>query len=148
VIVKILVVDDQPEFRLVLKTLLGDYGWEIYTAGDGEDALKGMAKTKMDLIISDIYMPNLDGFKLHQTVRGIPGYERLPFIFMSAYDDAYTVSAVKDPQYETFLRKTTSIEILVEWINYFQLPAEKRTKPPTVAESNFGLPKPDYTAAL
>jgi CheY-like chemotaxis protein len=56
----------------------------------------------MDLIISDIYMPVMDGFKLRNAVREMPGWVTLPFLFLSGYDDQYTLEAVKDPKIEGF----------------------------------------------
>ncbi len=131
----ILIVDDQPEYRLLLRGVLMDQGWEVFTADDGEDGLSVMARVQMDLIVSDIYMPVMDGFKFHQAVREIPRYEKLPFIFVSAYDDEYTTRAVKDPRYETFLQKMSSIDELVEWVRYFLLPEEKRQNQPPGGES-------------
>ena len=133
----ILLVDDQQEYRLVLKTLLMDQGWDVFTADDGEDGLNALVRTSVDLIISDIYMPVMDGFKFHQAVRNTPGYEKLPFIFVSAYDDEYTTLAVKDPRYETFLQKTSSIEEFVEWVRYFLLPEEKRQNQPLAGDARF-----------
>jgi two-component system, sensor histidine kinase and response regulator len=143
----ILIVDDQPEFRLVLKRILSDYGWSIFTAEDGEDALETMAKVKIDFIISDIYMPVLDGFKLRDTIRSIPGYATLPIMFLSAYDDAYTVTAVQNPEYETFLIKTSTPEKIVEWVRFLSLPLGKRTRPPS-SEANFGLPSSRYAFSV
>jgi CheY-like chemotaxis protein len=143
----ILIVDDQPEFRLVLKRVLSEYGWTIYTAEDGEDALEAMARTKVDFIVSDIYMPILDGFKLRDTIRSIPGYRKLPIMFLSAYDDAYTVTAVRDPDCETFLIKTSPPERIVEWIRFLSLPEGQRTRPPS-SEANFGLPSARYAYSV
>ncbi|MBM2840675.1 MAG: Response regulatory protein, partial [Bacteroidetes bacterium] len=84
------------------------------------------------------------GFKLHQAVRRMQGFEKLPFIFVSAFDDDYSMSAVRDPRYETFLAKTSPIEMFVDWINYFSLPEDKRPKLSPSAETSFGLPKPQY----
>lgn len=133
----ILIVDDQPEYRLLLRGVLLDQGWDVFTADDGEDALTAMERVPMDLIVSDIYMPVMDGFKFHQAVRGISRYENLPFIFVSAYDDEYTTRAVKDPRYETFLQKMSSIDEFVEWVRYFLLPEEKRQNRPPNGEERF-----------
>lgn len=146
--VNILVVDDQPEYRLVLKTILMDYGWTVFSAEDGEDALKTMARMPMDIIITDIYMPVMDGFRFHQTVRGIPGCEKLPFIFVSAHDDEHTLNAVKDPRYETFLRKTSSIDAFLGWIKHFALPEAKRPNRLPGTIENSVLPIPQYSFSL
>src|SRR5512139_3405089 len=102
---KILIVDDEPQYRILLRNILQDEGHEVLDAADGEEALGKMARLKVDLVVSDVYMPIMDGVKLHRTIRGIPGYEKLPFLFVSAYDDVHTRATVKDPRFEGFVRK-------------------------------------------
>jgi CheY-like chemotaxis protein len=126
----ILAVDDDEGQRLMLNTLLRLEGWDVFLAEDGEEALKKIALAKMDIIISDIYMPVMDGFKLRNTVRGMPGNETLPFLFISGYDDQYTLQAVKNPKIEGFFRKGKPVGELKEWVLYLTAPEEKRPKYP------------------
>jgi CheY-like chemotaxis protein len=140
----LLLVDDEKEYRLLLKNLLTDEGWDVLTAEDGAQALQLLQRVRVDVIITDIYMPAIDGFRLHQAVRGLPGYERVPIIFVSAFDDDYTMSVVKDPKCETFLAKTSPIESFFDWIRFFSLPESKRPALSPNAETSFGLPKPQY----
>ena len=112
-------------------------------AENGEEALQKLKETTTDLVISDIYMPVMDGIKFHRTVRATPELETLPFLFVSAYDDQHTLDAVKDPRYEGFLRKARPIEELIEWINYLTTPEEKRPKsPPGGSRSRSGFSRP------
>jgi len=127
---RILVVDDEPEYRLLMRSLLIQEGWEVFLAEDGEEGLQKMAEAKMDLIISDVYMPVMDGLKFHKTVREIPGYEQTPFLFVSAYDDQHTIDAVKNPKIEGFLKKGRSVGELKAWIEYLTAPESKRPKFP------------------
>lgn len=78
----ILVVDDDADIQTLIATLLKNRGYEITTAHDGIDALVSMSKGNFDLIISDINMPNLDGFKLMEikTQKGI----ETPVIFLTS----------------------------------------------------------------
>ena len=129
---RILIVDDEPAYRLLLRKLLQDEGYEVFDAADGEEALTKMARVKIDMIISDVYMPVMDGVKLHRTIRGIPGYEHLPFLFVSAYDDDHTRGAVKDPRCEGFLRKGKPVTLLLDWVAYLATPEDRRGNlPPT-----------------
>jgi len=129
---KILIVDDEPQYRLLLRNLLQDHGYEVFDASDGEEALERMARVKIDMVISDVYMPLMDGVKLHRTVRDIAGYERLPFLFVSAYDDDHTRGAVKDPRCEGFVRKGKPVRLLLDWVSYLATPEHLRGKfPPT-----------------
>jgi CheY-like chemotaxis protein len=127
---RVLIVDDEPQYRLLLRNILQDEGYEVFDAADGDEALVKMSRVKVDMIISDVYMPMMDGVKLHRTIRSIPGYEKLPFLFVSAYDDYHTQEAVRDPRCEGFLRKGRPVELLLEWVAYLATPENRRTTPP------------------
>jgi DNA-binding response OmpR family regulator len=59
---KILVVDDKPELRTLLKSYLSQEGFEVVTAGDGQEALYVARREKPDLIILDLMMPEMGGY--------------------------------------------------------------------------------------
>lgn len=123
---RILVVDDEPQYRLMLRDFLEKEGYEVLTAENGEDALARMASVKVDFIISDVYMPFLDGVRLHRLVREIPGYKTLPFLFLSAFDDQHTLEAVQNSRYDAFLKKGRPMSILKQWITYLSTAYEAR----------------------
>jgi CheY-like chemotaxis protein len=132
----ILVVDDEPEYRLIMRSVLMSEGWDVLLAEHGQEGMEKLHDSKVDLVISDIYMPVMDGIKFHREVRATPEFEKTPFLFVSAYDDQHTLDAVKDPRYEGFLRKARPVEELIEWINYLTTPEESRPKlPPGGARS-------------
>ena len=126
----ILVVDDEPEYRQIMRSVLMSEGHDVILAENGEEAIEKLKESKVDLVISDIYMPIMDGIRFHRTVRAMPEFEKLPFLFISAYDDQHTVDAVKDPRYEGFLRKARPVEELMEWVEYLSKPEEKRPRMP------------------
>ncbi len=64
----VLVVDDEPLQRDILKTILEDEGYEALTASSGEEALKVMAKYYPDVILTDLKMEGMDGIELIETV--------------------------------------------------------------------------------
>jgi CheY-like chemotaxis protein len=132
----VLVVDDEPQFRLLMKSFLTAPGWNVTTAENGEEALEKLTETGMDLIICDVYMPMMDGIKLHRTVREIAGYEKVPFLFVSGYDDEYTLGAIKDPRCDGFYRKGRPTQELREWINYLITPEGLRPKTPPVRQAS------------
>jgi two-component system, OmpR family, alkaline phosphatase synthesis response regulator PhoP len=129
---RILIVDDEPQYRLLLRNVLQDEGYEVFDAADGDEAMTKMSRVKVDMIISDVYMPIMDGVKLHRTVREIPGYEKLPFLFVSAYDDHHTQEAVKNPRCEGFLRKGKPVHLLLAWVSYLLTPEERRASHPPI----------------
>ena len=81
----ILVVEDEPVTQRLLKKILEDRGYEVVIASDGIDALMDLGKRNYDLILSDLSMPNLDGFKLLDFInmKGI----HTPVIFLTGSDD-------------------------------------------------------------
>ncbi|MBP1655033.1 MAG: response regulator receiver sensor signal transduction histidine kinase [Bacteroidetes bacterium] len=128
----ILVVDDEPDYRLVIRSILSAEGHAVVLAEDGVEALEKLEEGAVDLVIADIYMPRMDGIKFHRKVRSLPRFEKLPFLFVSAFDDQHTMSAVKDPRYDGFLKKGRPIEELLEWVSYLSIPDDRRPKvPPT-----------------
>ena len=66
---RILIVDDEPTIRVVGKMLLETRGYEVITAGDGFEALLALKRSLPDIIISDLSMPNMNGFEFLSVVR-------------------------------------------------------------------------------
>ena len=127
---RILVVDDEPEYRLIMRSVLTNEGYDVLLAENGEDGLLMLEEGGIDLVISDIYMPVMDGIKFHRKARSNPKLATVPFLFVSAFDDQHTLEAVKDPQFEGFLRKARPVEEMLEWIKYLAAPPETRPKVP------------------
>jgi CheY-like chemotaxis protein len=69
---KILVVDDEPDTRDMLKAGLGQCGASVVAASSAAEALEAIEKSPPDLLISDIGMPEEDGYDLMRRVRGLP----------------------------------------------------------------------------
>ncbi len=122
----ILIVDDEPTYRQMLETFLRMEGWSVLTASDGQDALQRLGEAKVDCIISDVYMPVMDGLKFHTKLREMPEYKTIPFLFVSAYSDLYTLNAVTSTNNDGFLQKTKPLKLLKEWILYLMTPEDKR----------------------
>ena len=146
--IRILLVDDVPLFRNMLSTFLSKYpGFEIFEAENGKDGLRLALETKPDLIISDYYMPFLDGVELCRKVKSIPQLASVIFLIL-------TVEKAVDHQVKAFeygaddyIEKTTSPVVLTGKIKAFlrikQLQKElwiekdKLVEANTVLERNF-----------
>jgi CheY-like chemotaxis protein len=124
----VLIVDDEQEYRLLVLNVLTAAGIKTVAAENGEDALEKLYASPIDLIISDLYMPVMDGINFHRKVRSTPGWEKLPFLFVSGFDDPYTRAAVKDPRCDGFLRKASPVQDLLEWIKYLTTPEDRRPR--------------------
>jgi CheY-like chemotaxis protein len=79
----ILVVDDDLGVCYSLRDLLREEGCSVEVAANGLDALKILARQKVDLVISDVVMPDLDGYDLYMEVR--ERYHQTPVVLMTAY---------------------------------------------------------------
>ena len=80
---KIIVVDDELNMRLVLCALLKKEGYELFAAADGQDALKILKQEDVDVVVTDLKMPKLDGMGLLE--RMVDQYSATPVIIMTAH---------------------------------------------------------------
>ncbi len=105
---KILVVDDKEEQRYMSRILLQGSGYDVITANNGEDALSKLRAAKFDLILSDILMPIMDGFKFCQAVQADEKLRTIPFIFHTAtYTEKHDEELALKVGATRFIRKPT-----------------------------------------
>ncbi len=79
----VLIADDDPGIRMVVHDFLTGQGYFVLQANDGEGALALIAQYQPHLLITDILMPNLDGYGLVQHIRQIPSLRLLPVIYLT-----------------------------------------------------------------
>lgn len=79
----ILVVDDDPNVRELLRIHLSNAGYEVNVAKDGLEAGYGLLRNRPDLIISDVNMPHLDGFEFIAAMREEAEFRSIPVIFLT-----------------------------------------------------------------
>lgn len=123
----LLIVDDDDAMVNVLRAFLQSKGYDVLSARNGSEGLQRVKQVKVDLVISDIYMPVMDGIKFHKALRENPDTAKMPFLFVSGYDDEYTAGAVRDARYEAFWKKGDSVDRLEKWVEYLLLPEGKRS---------------------
>jgi two-component system chemotaxis response regulator CheY len=80
----ILIADDSPTIRKFVSVALTMRGFEVIAASDGMEAMEKLPNTKIDLIITDLNMPNLDGFELIKNIRENATYKDVPIIILSS----------------------------------------------------------------
>ncbi len=107
---KILVVDDDAAHRLMLATLLDEWGYRVNEASDGQAALDAIRTKPVDLILMDMRMPNMDGI---EATKAIAGYNpAIPIVIMTAYSSVATaVDAVKSGAFD-YLTKPIDFDAL------------------------------------
>lgn len=83
----VLIVDDSPTVRKFVSVSLSMQGFNVVAACDGMDALEKLPQKKFDLVITDLNMPNMDGFELIKALRENPEYKDLPVVILTSLGD-------------------------------------------------------------
>jgi two-component system chemotaxis response regulator CheY len=79
----IMTVDDSPSIRQIVGVVLRDGGYEVVEAADGVDALSKLKDRELDLFVTDINMPRMDGIELTRRLRGMPQYKFVPIVLLT-----------------------------------------------------------------
>ncbi|HXG00333.1 MAG TPA: response regulator [Bacteroidota bacterium] len=114
---EILLVDDNADFLKAMKATLYEHGYTVYAADDGMEACKILSIKPVDLIISDIKMPSMDGIRLHQWVRNVRLYATTKFVFLSGYWDEYADGLTLSPDRDFLLNKATASSDIVRFVD-------------------------------
>lgn len=80
----VLVVDDEERIARFIRVSLSLSGYDVVTAGSGEDALELLKSIKPDIVLLDVFMPDIDGFAVLQHIRACKKCGRVPVIIFSA----------------------------------------------------------------
>jgi CheY-like chemotaxis protein len=104
----ILVVDDEELIRNLVVTFLSKLGHSCLTAVDGVDALDKMKGNKIDAIITDIKMPNMDGITLTSEI--LTRYPDLPILVMTAFEQEYSAGIAISAGAREFIKKPFSLD--------------------------------------
>jgi DNA-binding response OmpR family regulator len=81
---RVLIVDDEPNIVLSVEFLMKREGYEVSTAGDGQEAMQMLAGTRPDLMILDVMMPRKNGFEVCAEVRADPKLADMPILMLTA----------------------------------------------------------------
>jgi len=114
---KILVVDDSVSMRHFLQQEITKEGYLVLTAENGRNALEIIQNTLPDLILSDVYMPEMDGLELCATLQGNALYSHIPFVVMSTKNDAGNMRKMMMHGAAAFITKPFNIEQLIITLN-------------------------------
>jgi two-component system cell cycle response regulator DivK len=82
---RILVVEDQPDNRQIIRDMLAGTDYEITEAENGEEALVAIAKLRPDLILMDIQLPIMDGYTATRRIKDDPALGAIPIIAVTSY---------------------------------------------------------------
>jgi len=109
---KILVVDDEEQIRKLIATLLSQKGHQCLTANNGREALHKITETRVDALITDVVMPEMDGITLAEELS--KDYKNLPVMIMTGYANENSAETAFTLGAREFIKKPFSIsEFLV-----------------------------------
>lgn len=84
---KLLLVDDEENFRFLLKAALKNIGFEVITAKNGIEAIEMLDEVQPNLVLLDLNMPEPDGHEVCKRIKSMPEYMNLPIIILTSSDD-------------------------------------------------------------
>jgi len=114
----ILAIDDRPINRQFLVSLLGYGGHSVLEASDGEEALGVVRKSHPDLVITDIKMPNMDGYEFVDRLRHEPGIAATPVIFYTAsYHEHEARGMAQSYGVADIITKPSEPEVILKKVN-------------------------------
>lgn len=125
---RILVVDDTPEIRLLVTTILEHAGYQTLQAAGGERALEMVQQEPPDLILLDVMMPGLDGYEVCARLKSDDTTRAIPVIFLSALDDSEAQTRGFEAGAADFVTKPISVPVLLARVNtHLALYAQRRS---------------------
>jgi putative two-component system response regulator len=109
---KILIIEDDLDLIKVMRDILETDGFKVFTANSGPEALEMFDTYKPNLILSDIMMPDMDGYAVLQAVRAHPDGLGIPFLFVSALTERRDLTRARDLGADDFIFKPFGVEEL------------------------------------
>jgi two-component system, OmpR family, KDP operon response regulator KdpE len=126
---RVLVVDDEPQITRVLRTVLTSQGYQVRTAAEGEAALMNFKEWSPELVITDLYMPHMNGVELCRRIRQV---STVPIIVLSVKGEERTKVEALDSGADDYVTKPFGIEELMARVRA----ALRRAAPDSPQESS------------
>jgi len=114
--IKILVVDDDPDIIEILRYNLSLAGYQVKTAFNGKEALKKAKLFLPEIILLDIMMPEMDGIEACTQIKSLPSLKKTMIIFLSARSEDFTQIAAFDAGGDDYISKPVKPKILLRKI--------------------------------
>lgn len=111
----VLLVEDNPDLRSSLRTILELNGFAVDEAADGREGVEKALRRRPDIALVDLLLPGLTGYEVARRLRDHYG-EAIRLAACSAFSHPEARSRASDAGFETFMVKPVDPEILVEWL--------------------------------
>jgi len=115
---RILVVEDNELIRTEVATILSLEGFEVVEAENGRDGLSRLVEECPDLILSDLMMPEMDGFAFLEAARANSLWASIPFVILSARGDKEAAEQALGLGAQRYLTKPVDVEALLAVVTY------------------------------
>jgi DNA-binding response OmpR family regulator len=113
---RILVVDDEEDILSVLKFRLEANGYEVLSASDGQEGIDKARAEKPDLVILDLMLPKLDGYKVCRMLKMNESYKTIPVVIFTAKTQEKNEYAGKETMADAYIAKPFESEMLLKKI--------------------------------
>jgi len=107
---RVLVVDDEPQITRVLRTVLSSQGYQVRTAAEGEAALSSFTEWRPELVITDLFMPHMDGLELCRRIRAVSS---VPIIVLSVKGEERSKVEALDSGADDYVMKPFGMDELM-----------------------------------
>lgn len=108
----ILIVEDSASMRKFIALSLKFLGYKVVLAVDGMDAIEKIPGETIDLVITDLNMPNIDGFKLIEYIRAIEEYKAVPIIVLSSLTEECDIGKSIEMGANSYLMKPFNTQVI------------------------------------
>ena len=116
---KILIVDDEPDLVETVRFPLEEEGYLVLVSYNGEDALHKARKENPDLIVLDIMLPKLDGYKVCRLLKFDERYKHIPILMLTARTQEKDKNLGRETGADEYITKPFDIDELVEKIKTY-----------------------------
>lgn len=115
----IMVADDSPTIRKLISFALTVEGYEVISVNDGMGALEALPKENIDLIITDLNMPNVDGFELIKAVRSNDDLKSTPIIVLSNLSETADIERALEFGADSYLIKPFEQKTIINEVSKY-----------------------------
>ena len=122
----VLLVDDDPMVRMLVKSALVQRGLVVTDVAGGRDALASFRQHRPDIVLLDAMMPEMDGFQTCRELRALPDGEHVPVIMLTGLDDEQSIARAYESGATDFFIKSPLMALLTERIRYLLRTARMR----------------------
>jgi DNA-binding response OmpR family regulator len=112
--IEILLIDDDPDFSIMLRTLLRGRDFQVRSVYTGEDGIEACRENPPDVVVLDLLMPNIDGWEVCERIRS---FSDVPIIILSALGAPASVARALDAGADDYLIKPIHASLLASRLN-------------------------------